>query len=315
MTMFAKSLKFDKPLNRRSLLKGVGAAGLGAAFGGMWSFGNRVTAQDAATLPIALKRITSGDLTMLLLQENMFVFDAPILGGGAPDGAVSELLARYNQPSEQVTVDINLMVLQFGGETILVDTGTGQNTVASLEAAGVTPESVNRVVLSHWHPDHVGGVSSNGAVNFPNASYHFPQTDWDTLQAATDDTSKGALASLQPAFDAGVLEFYSAGELLPGLEAVAAPGHTPGHHAFLVSAGAAPLLLTSDTAVHPITALTHTDWAFGFDGDPAQAAETRAALLERIASEKLQIMSYHFPFPGIGYIANVDGVFRFSASA
>jgi hypothetical protein len=74
-------------------------------------------------------------------------------------------------------------------------------------------------------------------------------------------------------------------------------------------------MLTSGTAVHPITALTHTDWVFGFDGDPAQVAATRAEMLKRISSEKLQIMSYHFPFPGVGYIAKVDGVFRFSASA
>ncbi len=219
---------------------------------------------------------------------------------------------EYNLPTTGVKASLNLAVLRHGSEVILPDTGTGQNTVAALNGAGINPEEITRVVISHWHGDHVGGASTDGVLNFVNASYHFPEVDWDFISSADNDGARASLAKLQPAEATGQLELYGAGELLPGLEAIAAPGHTPGHHAFLISSADDALMYTADTANHHVTALVHPEWAFGFDADPAQATETRRAVLERLASDGTRMLAYHFAFPGTGFISAVGEGYRFT---
>ena len=242
----------------------------------------------------------------------MFNLPLEAFGGGAPEGAVADLLASRNLPTDGVNASVTLAVVDTGIEIVVLDTGTGQTTASGLRAAGVNPEAVTRVILTHWHGDHVGGVSANGELTFPNASHHFPQADWDFLQAASSDRAAGSLAKLQPAADAGVLEFYSAGELLPGFEAIATPGHTPGHHAIEVKSGESSLMYIGDAITHPVTALVHPEWAFGFDGDPEQASATRRELLGRLSETGTRMISTHFPFPGAGFISALEDIFIFT---
>ena len=300
----------NKAVSRRNLLKGAGIGALGLGLG---ISSRPVLAQDMSSgMPIALHRLNVGDINATILREANFTLPPDAFGGGAAEGAVAELLAQYNLPIDGVATGAQPVVLDAGDELILLDTGTGQNTVAALNGAGVNPEDVTRVVLSHWHGDHVGGVSADGALNFPNASYHFPQGDWDFLQGADNDNARGSLAKLQPAEDAGVLELYTAGELLPGLEAIFTPGHTPGHHSLLISSGDASLMFSADVFNHHVTTMVHPDWGFGFDADPELAAETRRELLGRLADEGLHNFAYHFPFAGTGYVTREGEAFRFT---
>ena len=191
-------------LSRRSLLKGVSATALGAGLAGL-NVGRAQETPPSLPLPLALQRFGLGDVQITVFQEMTLALQPAMYGGGAPEGAVSELLGAYNLPTDAINATVNVMLLERGGERILIDTGTGQNLVPTLEALGVAPSSVNAVLLSHYHGDHVGGVSVDGALNFPNATHYFPQAEWDFLQNAPSDNegAQTALSKLQPAVDAG----------------------------------------------------------------------------------------------------------------
>ena len=298
----------NRKVNRRTLLQSAGVGALSLGLG----LKLQVKAQDMSGAPLALQTFSVGDASLTALREANFELPANALGGGAEEGAVSELLASRNLPAETYATGTTPLLVTLGEDIILFDSGTGQNTVASVEAAGVDPADLTRVVFTHWHGDHVGGASAEGALNFPNATYHFPEIDWDFLQGADDENAQGSLASLQPAEDAGVLELYSAGELLPGLEAIHTPGHTPGHHSLLLTSGDQSLMFIGDVFVHPVTALVNPDWAFQFDADPELAATTRRDLLGRLAEDGTRVLAYHFPFPGTGYVSREGNVFEFS---
>ncbi|MDZ4769767.1 MAG: MBL fold metallo-hydrolase [Chloroflexota bacterium] len=171
--------------------------------------------------------------------------------------------------------------------------------------------------MSHFHADHVGGIFTlAGEVIFPNAMLHFPEVEWDYVQNTTgtpmDDQIGLALAKSAPYVAADQFATYAMdAEVLPGIFAMHTPGHTPGHIAMRLSSGDAQLVLTSDTATHPILALNDPDWAFAFDADPALASETRRTLFGMLADEQLPFLSYHFPFPGVGYVARQGDGFEY----
>lgn len=291
-----------KQLSRRQLLK---SAGLGAAAVALSQYVPVTHAQEAATpaLPIALKRLTLGDASLTLIQEAALQLPAAAFGGGAPEGAVAELLAENNLPTETVDASVNIIMFDNGTDKVLFDTGTGQTLLPALEALGVPATDITAVVFSHFHGDHVGGASFDGALAYPNAMYYFPQAEWDFIQGASDNQgAQNAVSKLQPAEDAGQLELFSAGEILSGVQAIAAFGHTPGHHIFDITSGDASLTYMADTANNYLAALSHPEWSFSFDSDPAQATATRREQYGRIADEQRRFLAYHFPFPGVGYI-------------
>ena len=306
-----------RPFSRRTLLKGLGA-GLGAgALGVNVHYGAAQAQTVPAEGPLGLERTTVGAAEVTVIKDSALELPPGAFGGGAPEGAVAELLGRFNLPTESVAASANVLLLSHGGELTLIDSGNGGNLLPSLEAVGVSPADVGRVVLTHWHGDHVNGVSADGSLNFPNAAHHFPKLDWEFLQAqaGSDERIQGSLDKLIPADEAGVLELYEGdAELTPLLRSVAAPGHTPGHHALLLRSGEASLLLTADTANHPVVALAHPEWSFGFDADAAQATETRRQLFGRAADEGLQVFAYHFAFPGFGYVVRDGEGFSFTAT-
>ena len=303
-----------QPFSRRSLLKGLGVSALGAGIGvSVPGMARAQAAASASELPLALERLKLGDMGVTLFKEASLQLQPAMFGAGAPEGAVSELLGEYNLPSDVVNASANLVLLDMAGDLTLVDTGTGSNLLGTLEALGVAPGDVKNVVLTHWHGDHVGGVSVDGALQMPNATHYFPQLDWDFLQSADNENAQGSLAKLQPAQDAGVLELYDDEELFAGVQAIAAPGHTPGHHVVMLG-GDTPVMHMADTANHFLVALMHPEWSFAFDADPAQATATRVEMYGRAADEGLNILAYHFPFPGTGVVVREGEAFRFLPS-
>ena len=310
-----------RPLSRRSILKGLGASAIGASFG-------VVSAQDTGgsqtggasggstpSLPLALERFQLGDMQVTVFQETTLELQPSMYGGGAPEGAVSELLGQYNLPTDAISGTANVMLLESGSERVIIDTGTGQNLVPTLEAIGVSPSDINHVVISHYHGDHISGMSSEGMLTFPNAMHYLSQAEWDFLQSAPSDNdgAQTAIEKLQPAVDANQISYFSGGdEVVSGVQAVEAFGHTPGHMNFLISSGDESVLHIVDTATHALISPLHPDWAFAFDGEPERAAETRREILNRAGSEGTRIFAYHFAFPGLGYIAQVGEEFRFT---
>ena len=317
-----------RPVSRRKLLKGIGAGAIGASLanlgvvsaqdtGGASGGSQTGGASDGAStsLPLALERFQLGDMNVAVFQETTLELQPSMYGGGAPEGAVTDLLSQYNLPTDAISGTVNIMLLDMGGEYTLIDTGTGQNLVPTLEAIGVSPSDVSTVIISHYHGDHISGMSNDGTLTFPNAMHHISQAEWDFLQSAPQDNegAQTALEKLQPAVDANQLSYYSGGdEVVNGVQAVEAFGHTPGHMNFLIGSGDQSVLHIVDTATHALISPLHPDWAFAFDGDPEQAAETRREILGRAASDGTRIFAYHFAFPGLGYIAQEGEEYRFT---
>ncbi|MEM6609762.1 MAG: MBL fold metallo-hydrolase [Pseudomonadota bacterium] len=194
-------------------------------------------------------------------------------------------------------------VVNTGAELVLFDTGlSGPGTTAVLAAAGYAPEQFDKVVLTHMHGDHIGGLMSDGAPTFANATYVTGQTEFDFWAGAGND---GFEANVRPLAD----RFSFVGDdaaVTGGVTSVASHGHTPGHMAYRVDSGDAALLIMGDLAAHPIWSIANPDWELRFDMDKAAASATRRRMLDMAAVDRIPSVFYHVPFPAIGYV-DTDG--------
>ena len=302
-------------VSRRAALQGLGALGLGAV----------VPASVAAAPPArraphagSSHRFTLGEAVVTVVRDAGFPLPPAAIGTNVAPEAVAALLDGYGLPTETVPTDVSVLVVDAGGVRTLVDTGTGRgDLVPTMTALGMGPETVDRVVVSHFHGDHVGGVSTDGAPTFPNASVHVAAAELafldgysGTPEGAADGVA-AAVAALAPVRNR--LETYDDGdELAPGLRAVAAHGHTPGHMAFALASSDARMLIASDAVPHPVVFFRHPEWLFAFDMDPEPTVAARRALLDRAADEHAAFFASHLPFPGVGRVSRDGGGFRYT---
>lgn len=310
-------------LSRRAWLKGMGAGALGLAAAPLssafYGSGLRVAQAQGAPTASAFYRLNVGGFQVTVIQDATNQFPSSLFGTNAPEGAIDALLAENNLPTGLVNSTFNVTLVNTGDRLVLLDTGLGISLLPTLALLGIDPADVTDVIITHFHPDHVGGVSVDGALNFPNATHYISQIEFDLLTGGAtgspmDNMIAGANAALAPLADGQLLTYSDEDEIVPGIQAVATLGHTPGHHTMLIASGGSQLMTTADTANHFLIALAHPEYFMGFDAMPELAAESRRALLQRAVDEQLQILGYHFPFPGIGYVAANGEGFRFVAA-
>jgi glyoxylase-like metal-dependent hydrolase (beta-lactamase superfamily II) len=218
---------------------------------------------------------------------------------GAP--AVAAVLKAAGLPTETISLDINTLLVRTGERLFLLDTGNGPaakgKLPASLAAAGITPAQVTDIVISHGHPDHIGGLlTANGGPAFPNAKVRMTAAEWASIQGAP------RAAALVKAISGQVEIFQPGATLAPGLTAVEVRGHTPGHTAVLVESGGQRLIAIGDSAHHYVVSVREPEFTIPFDGDAPTAEASRRALLQRAVDEKLTVFAPHFPYPGLGTI-------------
>jgi glyoxylase-like metal-dependent hydrolase (beta-lactamase superfamily II) len=250
------------------------------------------------------------------------IFPPPttLLFSNAPRADLERTLRQHNiEPehwAEWISPYICLLV-NTGEHRVLVDTGADgldQNTgklLQNLQAEGISPEDIDMVILTHCHPDHIGGNTlDNGELAFPNARFAMWKDEWDfwtskEAEEKLDEHVREVLLSVArknlPPIQERLELIEREREILPGIHAIAAPGHTPGHMALVISSGGDQLLCISDVVLHPIH-LEHPDWCAVVDFAPGQVAATRRRVLNRAAAEKALVLAFHFPFPGLGHI-------------
>ena len=232
----------------------------------------------------------------------------------------------FDRWEEYVSPYVSLLI-NAGQRKVLVDTGAGGlarttgKLISNLQVGGVAPEDIDVVILTHCHIDHIGGaVDSEGKPAFPNARYIIWWDEWDfwTSEKAAVAVAKlkiedehvkeglitGPRQKLLPIQDQLDLIDHET-EIAPGIRAVEAPGHTPGHMAVAVTSGGEELLYISDTVIHPIH-LQRPDWYSAVAIYPIRAVATRRRIFETAVTEKTLIHASHFPFPGLGYVVQ-DG--------
>ena len=221
------------------------------------------------------------------------------------------------------------LLIRTGDDTILVDTGGGGlgdhtgKLVSNLEQVGLTPEVIDMVLLTHIHPDHVGGnLGENGEPAFPNAEYVVPRTEaefWlndpDLSPLSVPDFIKEAMIAaaeqqVRPLGDR-LTRIDDETELVPGVRTIPTPGHTPGHVAVEVSSNGAAFLYLVDLIFHPVH-VERPEWYTAFDLEPERMVESRNRMLERAADNATLVMAQHLPAPGLGHITRTDSEYEWN---
>ncbi|GAN77010.1 MBL fold metallo-hydrolase [Acidisphaera rubrifaciens] len=312
-------------LSRRQMLAGASIAAAGVA-------GLRVPAASAK-MPMQTENAPYLYRFMLGKAEVTVVSDG-VLPIGAPEGAFAHItkdeidreLKENFLPLNNVVLEQNVLVLNTGDRVVLFDTGMGSvklfgpttgQLMKTLAAAGINGKDVDAVVMSHAHIDHCGGImADDGTRNFPNAQLYISEADFNYW---TDPQKVGpklkpfldqATKNLSPNKDR--IHFYKDGEeFLPGIHAIADYGHTVGHTVFMIDQDGQQLCYTADMAHHPVLLLEHPRTQFAYDTDPAMAAESRVKVLDMLAHDRVPILAYHFPWPGIGHVEAEGDGYRF----
>lgn len=268
-----------------------------------------------------------GDFDCIAVSDGTYTYAPPIfpppatlLFANAPKERCDQALREYNlQPEQWIEWKSHYicMIVNTGKHRVLVDTGAdgiGSNTgklLQNLQTEGITPEDIDIVILTHGHPDHIGGNTvGEGKPAFPNACYVMWKDEWDfwtseQAELKLDEHSKEVLLKFArknlPPIQGQLDLIDHETEIVPGIYAIAAPGHTPGHMALAISSRGEKLLCISDTVLHPIH-LEHPEWYAAVDFAPKQVVTTRRKLLSRAETEKALTFAFHFPFPGLGYV-------------
>jgi len=315
-------------LSRRTALLGALGAGAALAASGIPTRPAQAAAPMLGPTKPSVYRFKLGDFEVSTILDGAIQLDGPhpIFGANQKPEDVQKLAAENFLPTSRMAISFAPVVVNTGKELILFDTGNGAGRRpdagalrAMLGSAGYTPEQIDIVVLTHFHPDHIGGVMEDGKPAFANARYITGADEynfWSPADKATGKTERvGKLVQSNVVPLAEKMTFLEDNQdVVTGITAVDANGHTPGHMAFHVESEGKRLMITADTANHYVMSLQRPDWEVAFDMDKKNAAEARMEIFGMLAADKIPFTGYHMPFPNVGYVEPMGSGFRYVAA-
>jgi len=272
-------------------------------------------------------RFKVGTFECMAVSDGTFTYTPPnfpppatFLFFNAPKERLEQVLREHNlRPERWVewTSPYICLLVNTGKHLVLVDTGAGGlapttgKLIPNLEAEGIAAKNIDTVILTHGHPDHIGGnTNAEGKPAFPKARFVMWEDEWDFWNSdlaglKVDEHTRELLSMLArknlPPIQSQLNLIDHETEIVPGIQAIAAPGHTPAHMALAISSGIERLLCISDVVLHPIH-LEQPDWYAAIEFAPQQVVTTRRQLLKRAEAEKALVIAFHFPFPGLGHV-------------
>ncbi|MCR9114891.1 MAG: MBL fold metallo-hydrolase [Rhodobacteraceae bacterium] len=272
-------------------------------------------------------RFSVGDARVTVVSDGYFSLPTSGLGVNADPAEVQALLKRNFLSPEMGYSHTNHLYIETGDARVLVDVGSGNRffetvgqLMGNLEAAGIDPFEITHVVITHAHPDHIWGIRDDfDEALIPDAEYimgeaeHAHWTQDGLVDRVAPEDQQFVLGAVNSIGVDGV-EWTLVGdgyEVVPGVTLIDTPGHTPGHMSVRVDSADASLIATGDAMTHAYTNFAHPDWYNGFDADGEQTVATRKRLLDMAAADRIAILGYHFPFPGVGHVQQDGDAYRF----
>lgn len=287
-------------------------------------------AQGTSALPQApgFFRQRLGGFTLTMLHDGSRTVPLQGFVRNAPLEEVQRTLAESFLPTDALRITFTAPVVDTGRHLVLLDTGNGAQQGAStvgkvaenMRAAGLDAARITTVVLTHFHPDHINGLTTaDGAAAFPNAELVVSEAEWRfwTDEAAASRAPEGMrplFANVQARFrpyQGKVRQLGADAEVVPGIRLLAAHGHTPGHSIVHVADGPEQLMYVADVTNRPELLARRPDFQIVFDMDGNAAEATRRRVFDRIAAERMRVAGFHFPFPATGFMAKEGNGYRF----
>lgn len=319
--------KTVRRLNRRTVLAGAAAA-IGC---GKFCLTGTASAQPAPSSVAGLHSFHVGEAQVTVLTDGAMT--AP-LGVVLADRQKTEVAAALQGAGRQIpdgdtfSLAVNVALVRLGAELILIDSGGGPDFAPvrgklpdNLAKAGIKPEAITKIVFTHAHADHFWGVIDplDGGSLFTKARLFMAGMERDYWLKPGIETSVpeifrgnaiGTHRRLKELADR-IETFKPGAEIVPGLAAIDTAGHTPGHVGLVVTSKSQSLVIGGDALTEPVISFARPGWRWGPDWDQDMAVATRKRVLDMLASEKLPLLGYHLPWPGLGRVERTAQAYRF----
>lgn len=314
--------------DRRTLFAGSAAIATAMA---LPAAAQQAAAPAASAQAPGFYRFKVGNLTVTTVHDGIARRPVENFVRNAPLADVQAVLAESFLPTDTFTIPFTVTFVETPQGLVVFDAGTGGQLAptagqmgVNMRAAGLDAAAVRTVIVSHFHGDHITGLTTaqNAAV-FPNAEVVVPAAEWAWFtdaanEARSPESQRGTFANVARRFapyQGKVRQIADGAEVVPGIRAVAAHGHTPGHTCYHVADGGGQMMFMADVTNRPELFARRPDFqpVFDFDGD--MAAATRRRLLDRVASERMLVTGYHYPFPANGFIAKEAQGYRYVPSS
>lgn len=275
-------------------------------------------------IEVNVVRMKVGKFECMIFRDFMYKYRAKDFFINANEQELNQTLDKYHFSADNIPSPFIAILLQLGDKKILIDSGVGfsekpvivrENSVLFkgrlqqlLQQENVKKEEITDVIITHFHPDHIGGIfSEDEKLNFPNAKFHLHEDEWNYWHTSASD-NQAPLFKYFVNKNVTKLKGYNLNlikgdfvDLLPGITAVKGEGHTPGHIALIIQSEKMQLLYISDTFLNPIH-IERLDWETNYDLDHVKAKQSRIKLLELAHKNDMLVNAFHFDFPGLGRI-------------